>query len=148
MPASLCIQVYTETSAESQTIDFFEAEGWTAESEKELLAKIQDILSVVRFNGKSFNIRIDMEVTNLNDAVFQIRKKLKNEVEINNQKLSLREIEVLGLIMQGLTNQEIADKLFIGYETVKSHRKNILEKTGAKNTAALIHYYHQTFFDK
>jgi DNA-binding CsgD family transcriptional regulator len=50
--------------------------------------------------------------------------------------------------MQGYTNHEIAGKLFISYETVKSHRKHILLKTGAKNTAALINYYHQTFFDK
>ncbi|MBL0133790.1 MAG: helix-turn-helix transcriptional regulator [Chitinophagaceae bacterium] len=50
--------------------------------------------------------------------------------------------------MQGHTNNDIAEKLFISYETVKSHRKNILEKTGAKNTAALINYYHQTFFEK
>ncbi|MFZ0456799.1 MAG: helix-turn-helix transcriptional regulator, partial [Ignavibacteriaceae bacterium] len=62
--------------------------------------------------------------------------------------LSVREIEVLGLIMLGYTTKEIADKLFISYETVKSHRKNILEKTGAKNTASLINYYHHTFFDK
>ncbi len=54
----------------------------------------------------------------------------------------------IGLIMQGFTNNEIAEKLFISYETVKSHRKHILLKTGAKNTAALINYYHQTFFDK
>jgi DNA-binding CsgD family transcriptional regulator len=50
--------------------------------------------------------------------------------------------------MQGLTNVMIAEKLFISYETVKTHRKNILEKTGSKNTACLINYYHQTFFEK
>jgi DNA-binding CsgD family transcriptional regulator len=72
---------------------------------------------------------------------------MKKEVVINHEHLSVREIEVLGLIMQGMTNNEIAEKLFISYETVRSHRKNILRKTGAKNTAALINYYHQTFFD-
>jgi DNA-binding CsgD family transcriptional regulator len=50
--------------------------------------------------------------------------------------------------MLGYTNQQIAEKIFISYETVKSHRKHILEKTGAKNTASLISYYHQTFFEK
>jgi DNA-binding CsgD family transcriptional regulator len=89
-----------------------------------------------------------MEVTDIQSALFLIRKKNAGSFEINNQKLSIREIEVLALIMQGLTNNEIAEKLFISYETVKSHRKNILEKTNAKNTAALINYYHQTFFDK
>ncbi len=60
----------------------------------------------------------------------------------------MREIEILGLIMLGYTNQQIAEKIFVSFETVRSHRKHILEKTGAKNTAALINYYHETFFEK
>jgi DNA-binding NarL/FixJ family response regulator len=52
--------------------------------------------------------------------------------------LSQREREVLQLIADGLTNQEVADKLFTSKRTIESHRQNILEKTGAKNTAALI----------
>jgi DNA-binding CsgD family transcriptional regulator len=89
-----------------------------------------------------------MEVKDFRDAVFLIKKKTATATVINHQKLSIREIEVLGLVMQGLTNHEIGEKLFISYETVKSHRKNILEKTGAKNTAALITFYHQTFFER
>jgi DNA-binding NarL/FixJ family response regulator len=53
--------------------------------------------------------------------------------------LSKREIEVLKLIAQGLTNAEIADKLFISPLTADSHRKNLIIKLGAKNTASLIH---------
>lgn len=51
-----------------------------------------------------------------------------------------REKEVLALIAEGLTNQEIADKLFISQLTVISHRKSLLEKTESKNTAQLIKY--------
>ena len=112
------------------------------------MVKIQDLLSVVRHCGESFEVKINMEVVDLQEAVFLIKKKISNQCEINHQKLSLREIEVLGLIMQGYTNNEIAEKLFVSYETVKSHRKHILLKTGAKNTAALINHYHQTFFEK
>jgi DNA-binding CsgD family transcriptional regulator len=148
MAASLSIQVYSGAGPECHDIAFFDADCWTTESEKQLLAKIQDLLGIVRNMGKTFDINIRLDVTNLNEALFLIRKKINNQVEINNAKLSIREIEVLGLIMQGNTNQDIADKLFISYETVRSHRKNILEKTGAKNTAALINYYHQTFFEK
>ncbi|MBC5772728.1 response regulator transcription factor [Pontibacter sp. KCTC 32443] len=54
--------------------------------------------------------------------------------------LSKREIEVLGLIAEGFTNAEIADKLFTSKRTIETHRQNILEKTGAKNTANLIKY--------
>jgi DNA-binding NarL/FixJ family response regulator len=52
--------------------------------------------------------------------------------------LSRREKEVLALVADGLTNGEIAEKLFIGITTVISHRKNIMEKLEAGNTAILI----------
>ncbi|HYF32081.1 MAG TPA: response regulator transcription factor [Chitinophagaceae bacterium] len=52
--------------------------------------------------------------------------------------LTRREKEVLELISSGMTNGEIAEKLFIGVTTVISHRKNILEKFNVNNTAALL----------
>ncbi|MGY2134913.1 response regulator [Hymenobacter sp. HD11105] len=55
-------------------------------------------------------------------------------------ELSQREREVLQLVADGLTNQEMADKLFTSKRTVETHRQHILEKTGAKNTAALVKY--------
>ncbi|TLM90546.1 response regulator [Hymenobacter jeollabukensis] len=54
--------------------------------------------------------------------------------------LSNRETEVLKLIAEGLTNAEIADKLFTSKRTIETHRQNIIEKTQAKNTAALIKF--------
>jgi len=53
---------------------------------------------------------------------------------------SLREIEILQLIGQGLTNSEIADKLFISRRTVEGHRQHLIEKTGARNTAVLMRF--------
>jgi DNA-binding NarL/FixJ family response regulator len=55
-----------------------------------------------------------------------------------NKDLTDREIEVLKQICLGLTTEEIADKLNISPKTVKSHRSNLLEKTGCKNTPTLI----------
>lgn len=52
--------------------------------------------------------------------------------------LTKREKEVLELIAEGLTNQEIATRLFLNSTTIDSHRKNMLTKFNAKNTAALI----------
>lgn len=54
--------------------------------------------------------------------------------------LSDREIEVLVEVCRGLSNQEIADKLFISKRTVDKHRANIMEKTGCCNTANLVVY--------
>ncbi len=54
--------------------------------------------------------------------------------------LTNREKEVLYWIVEGLTNSEIAEKLFISKRTVDSHRNNLLEKLNAKNTAALVKY--------
>jgi len=52
--------------------------------------------------------------------------------------LTRREIEILQLIAEGLTNAKIAEKLFVSATTVDTHRKHLLEKFKAKNTAALI----------
>ena len=54
--------------------------------------------------------------------------------------LTHREREILQLVASGLTNQQIADQLFTSKRTVESHRQNLLDKTGAPNTAALIKY--------
>lgn len=54
--------------------------------------------------------------------------------------LSQREIEVITLIAEGLTNVEISDKLFLSKHTVNTHRKNIMNKLGVKNTAGIVMY--------
>lgn len=52
--------------------------------------------------------------------------------------ISDREREVLQLIADGCTDQEVADRLYLSHHTANSHRKNLLSKMGAKNTAELI----------
>lgn len=54
--------------------------------------------------------------------------------------LSPREIEIVKLIAEGLTNKEIAGRLFLSTVTVDTHRKNILAKLHLKNTASLVKY--------
>lgn len=57
-----------------------------------------------------------------------------------NVTLTDREMEVLKLIVEENTNQEIAEKLFISIRTVDTHRRNLLQKTGARNTAGLVRF--------
>lgn len=53
--------------------------------------------------------------------------------------LSARELEILKLIYDGASSKEIADQLFLSVNTVDNHRRNMLKKTGAIDTSALIH---------
>jgi DNA-binding CsgD family transcriptional regulator len=54
--------------------------------------------------------------------------------------VSEREIEIIALVAQGLTNQEIAQALTISKRTVDNHVSNIFTKTGAKNRVALLNW--------
>lgn len=65
---------------------------------------------------------------------------VEEDPDNNGSELSEREKEILLHICKGLTNFEIADKLFISKRTVDKHRANILEKTHCKNTANLVVY--------
>ncbi len=67
------------------------------------------------------------------------KKNMGTEI-LGDENLSDREQEVLIEICQGLSNNEIADKLFISKRTVEKHRANILLKSGCKNTASLVVY--------
>ena len=68
-------------------------------------------------------------------------RNLPSMPQILQQKiLTDREIEVMSLIVQGLINKEIADRLNIGLSTVITHRKNIMEKLGMKSVSALTIY--------
>ncbi|GAA4084573.1 response regulator transcription factor [Mucilaginibacter panaciglaebae] len=57
-----------------------------------------------------------------------------------NIDFSVREIEVLQLIAEGYTNEEIAEKLFTSRRTVEGYRQSLINKTGTRNTATLIRF--------
>ncbi len=130
MSTKLCIQVSSVSQPEKLEVEFLYNQEWTADGEALLLQKIHEILSVVRHEGISLRVNIDLDVKDPNEAFFLIKKQLQHpdKLTIKNYTLSIREIEILGLIMLGYTNHQIADKLFISYETVRSHRKTFWQK--------------------
>jgi DNA-binding NarL/FixJ family response regulator len=88
------------------------------------------------YEGKHF---FSDEVT---DSILQIitHAHEPEKPESIHPELTEREKEILKLITSELTNPEIALKLFISVRTVDAHRRNILEKTGCRNTAGLVKY--------
>ena len=85
------------------------------------------------------------EITSAIETVMKGKTYLSEEASNTLRKengtnivLTRREKEVLELIADGMTNAEIAQKLFVSVTTVDTHRKNLLAKFDTKNTAALI----------
>jgi DNA-binding NarL/FixJ family response regulator len=69
---------------------------------------------------------------------FEAAQTVRKQERVGSAILTRREKEVLALVAEGLTNQEIAEQLFLSVSTVDTHRKNLLLKLNAKNTAALV----------
>jgi len=82
------------------------------------------------------------------DAIMSTGRYLTKEIEDvlgkeeDNEEYTLtkREIQIVQLISNGLSNKEIGEKCFISETTVKTHRKNIMLKLNLKNTAELVRY--------
>jgi len=97
-------------------------------------------------NTDKFELEEAINKVNRGDQYLQksIQKKLLDEsFGITSRKtfipkLTRREKEVLKLIVDELTNQEIADKLFISVKTVETHRSHLIQKLDVRNTAGLV----------
>jgi len=63
----------------------------------------------------------------------------------NNFSLTKREYDIVLCISEGLTNSEIADRLFISERTVATHIRNILEKTDLKNRVQILNLLKPSF---
>jgi DNA-binding NarL/FixJ family response regulator len=93
--------------------------------------EVKDAILTVVNGGNYFSQQL------LHNVIQRIKTR-ESETKLAN--LSAREKEILLKICEGLSNQEIADTLFISKRTVDKHRANLLSKTGSKNTASLILY--------
>lgn len=112
--------------------------------------------------GVSSYIKKDCDLTEINDAVLETAKgnkffcgQILETIQMANLDvddldfeafscepvvITHRENEIITLISEGYTNEQIAEQLFISKHTVNTHRKNILSKLGVKNTAGIVMY--------
>jgi len=67
-----------------------------------------------------------------------VRAKIDENVAVLNSRLTSRESEVLELILEGLTTNEIADKIYLSHQGVKAHLTNLFRKFEVKNRVQLI----------
>lgn len=107
-----------------------EAEGYILKNtgRKELITALDRII-----DGSTFYSNEVMSI-----MFEKVKKEKKIEKEIN--PLTERELEILILIVQELSSEEIAGKLFISRRTVDTHRKHILQKTNSKTIVSLIKF--------
>lgn len=71
---------------------------------------------------------------------FQVNNLCQEQEPKDLSQYSERELQVLLLISEGLTNNEISNKLFLSKRTIEGHRQSLLQKTTQNNTASLIRY--------
>jgi DNA-binding NarL/FixJ family response regulator len=93
------------------------------------ISEVKEAILTVRRGGSYFSQEL------LHNVIQKIKHR---ESETKSANLSKREKEILLKICEGLSNQEIAESLFISKRTVDKHRANLLGKTNSKNTASLI----------
>lgn len=94
--------------------------------------EIIDTLTQVYKGGVCFDQEMLLEILDLK------KKRIKNTEKRLFPALSKREKEILALIIEEHTTSEIAEKLFISFGTVETHRRNMLNKLGLRNTAGLV----------
>lgn len=93
------------------------------------ISEVKEAIMTVKRGGSYFS----------QELLYHVIQKIKHrENESKSANLSKREKEILMKICEGLSNQEIAETLFISKRTVDKHRANLLGKTNSKNTASLI----------
>lgn len=101
-------------------------------------ATAEDIVNAIRSAQESQSI-IEPKVA----AQMVHRLQSASTAKLPHEELTERELEVLRLIGEGLTNQEIAETLFIGIKTVKTHVSNILSKLGVNDRTQAAIYAHR-----
>ena len=123
----IMLTMHNESSMINNLIDIG-ASGYLLKnsSKEELLDAIYKV-----FKGeKYFSTEVTMSLLNKNQS-----KSSSSKVDFTK-----RELDVIKLLVDGHTNKEVGDKLFISHRTVDTHRTNIMKKVGVNNVAGLISF--------
>jgi DNA-binding NarL/FixJ family response regulator len=129
------IVVLSMHDQESYLVDILNsgAEGFVIKNTKkaELVFAIKKVMSGGTYIGPEFTINMLARVNSGERLVINKNSTIK---------LSTGEKQVLDLILSGMTNAQMAQKLFTSVRTIETRRKKLLEKTGTINTATLVKY--------
>lgn len=112
----------------------FGAEGYLLKSaeKEELIAGVR----TVSRGDRAFSPRIKEFIV----KGYLTNRDFNRSNQLSPSSLTTREKEILDLVSQGLTNQQIAEKLFISSRTIDTHRTNIMHKLGVHDVAHLVRY--------
>ncbi|GMQ59748.1 hypothetical protein AN1V17_41480 [Vallitalea sediminicola] len=122
----------------------------------EYINKIIDLFAVEYHKSKNSEINIDNHtfkiypfiVSNTHNTIETMytiyitenpQSKKINDEKLINYKLTKREIEIIDLLLKGLTNNEMADSLFLSSHTIRTHIQNIYSKMNVTNRTALLY---------
>jgi len=97
--------------------------------------ELLEAINVIHQRSSYFNK--DISDTILNSILIRSRGK---DTESNLDDLTKREIEIIKLVVEGLTNKEIAEQLYISIRTVDSHKNNIMNKLNLKSSVELVKF--------
>lgn len=92
-------------------------------------------IKTVHQGGNYFTSKLTLNLINPDKSLSQ-----SELIDSKKALLTEREIEILKLIAEGLSNKEIGDQLFISHRTVDTHRTNLMKKLEVNNIAGLIRY--------
>lgn len=103
-------------------------------------ADIEEMLSGIRMVAKGKQVFSSEIARLMTEKYIRTAQDGYDGTSVNIPRLTRREKEILQKIAEGKTSQEIADILFISPRTVDTHRANLIQKLGVKNSAGLVRY--------
>lgn len=101
---------------------------------------MEELVTAIKTVAAGENYFCQRVSTTMMQRFLHQKKRAVQKDSVLPEQLTNRELEILQLISDEYTNQEIADKLFISPRTVDTHRRNLILKLNVKNTAGLVRY--------